>query len=341
MLKQLLLRKTEYKMQILKYKKLISLILFIRILACEPIQAQSLEIEHADLLQADKQQILIKGNILVKYKGAIIEAPEGNIITNDEGKYDKAIFLGRAKLKLQDRKIEADKIIVSIKDRIIYAEGNTLSELSDKDNNLIITSCNYQELKWDGGNALAKGNLKTKYKDTAITSDEAKIIYKDNRPKQVIFTSKQSFANLTQPTSITSAKEFIIDINTHNVWAFGDVKSTIWTNQKISKQEQDSVYLNTENLYIDKSTGTIIAKAELNKVKISYQDTKGESKEATLLREKTHGNPERIIFKGSANVIQENKQISSEEVIFNFNDKKLTSNTKTNIRPKTIIYKEE
>lgn len=65
------------------------------------------------------------------------------------------------------------------------------------------------------------------------------------------------------------------------------------------------------------------------------------AREAILLREEKSGNPEKIIFKGNADVTQEDKQISSEEVVLNINNKKLTSNTRTNIRPKTKIFKED
>ena len=36
--------------------------------------------------EAEKQQILIKGNILIKYKDALIEAPEGQVENDENGK---------------------------------------------------------------------------------------------------------------------------------------------------------------------------------------------------------------------------------------------------------------
>ena len=94
--------------------------------------AEEIEIKHADSLQADKEHISIKGNVLINYKDAVIEAPEAYIETDSSGEQDKAIFTHRGKLKLKDRKLEADKITVSIKDKTIIAEGNTNSELKDK-----------------------------------------------------------------------------------------------------------------------------------------------------------------------------------------------------------------
>lgn len=299
----------------------------------------SFEIKHADTLLADKNEITIDGNVVINYKDAVIEAPGGKIETDDEGQPQKAIFSGRTKLKLKDRRIEGDKITISLKEKIIYAEGNTISELKDKKNTPIIISSDYQKLSWSGEGAEAEGNIKTIYQDTEVTSEKAKIIYKSKKPNQAIFFSSHEQALLKQTNNKTYANEFVFDINTENIKATGEVKSTIWPDETKPPNKQDPVLLNTEDLSIDQDTGTITAKSDKKKVKLIYQDTRGESSKALLLRNKEDKKPEKIIFSGNANVTQTDKQISSEEVVFNFFDKKLTSNTKTNIRPKTLIFK--
>lgn len=303
--------------------------------------AEDFDIKHADSLEADNQKITVMGNIIINYKDAVIEAPEGIVENDSEGQPDRAIFTGRAKLKLKDRRLEADKIILSIKNKTISAEGNTLSELKDKKNNSIIIYSDFQELLWSGENANAKGNLKTTYEDTKISSDTVKIIYKDKKPKEAVFSGTTQKSNLEQPSNITEAKEIIFNLTTHDIYSLGEVTSTIWPDKNIARDKQDPVLVNADELYINNETGTITAKDEKNKVKITYKETKGESNEGFLLKNKKSGKPEKILFKGNANVSQPDKQLSSEEVEFSFNNKKLTSNTKTSIRPKTIIYKKE
>lgn len=297
------------------------------------------ELKHADNLETNQDQINVKGNVIINYKNAIINAPEGKIETNNEGKPIKAIFTGKARLKLIDRQIEADKITVSINDKVIYALGNTRSELKDKKKSSLIITCDYQELLWSGEGANATGNIKTIYEDTEVNSESTKIIYKNKKPYQALFygSSKQSI--LKQPTNNTIADEFVFDIKTHSIHAFGAVKSTVWPDKTKKQNEQDPILFTTDELLIDNETNTITGKSDTNKVKLSYQETKGESFEILLLRNKSSGKPEQIIFKGQANVNQEDKQLSSEEVVFNFEDKKLTSNTRTNIRPKTVFFK--
>ncbi len=305
------------------------------------VLGEEFEIKHADSLEADEEEINVQGNILIKYKDAVIEAPHGKISTDAKGKPEKAIFYDRAKIQLKDRKLEANKIIVSINSETIYAEGNTLSELKDKNNNPIIIKSDYQELNWNGENASAKGNITTTYEDTKVISDKVQIIYKNKRPYQAIFTGgkKQSF--LEQQNHRTFANEFTFDISTKDTYARDNVTSTIWPYKIKQRNEQNPILLNTDELYINHTNGVITAKGKENKVKISYEETKGESKEALLLRDSENKNPEKIVFKGDADVSQADKKLSSEEVIFNFSDKKLTSNTITNIRPKTLIFKNE
>ncbi len=300
---------------------------------------EDFEIKHADSLETDNQVILIKGNINIEYKDAKIEAPEGKIETTKKGEPYIALFTNRAKLQLKDRRLEADKISVLIQEKKIIAEGNVNSELKDKKQVPIIISSDYQELFWSGENANIKGNIVTKYQDIKITSDEAKIIYKNKAPVQAVFTGISKQANLIQPTNSTLADNFLFDIKTHNVQANGNVISTIWPDKIKPVNEQDFIHLGTEELYIDDLTGTITAKADKKKVNLNYQTTQGKSQEAKLLRNNNTKNPEKIIFIGNADVSQDDKQLQSEEIILNFDDKKLTSNTKTNIRPKTLIFK--
>ncbi len=318
---------------------LILLILFPLTILEGNTATEDFEIKHADSLEADEEQISIKGNILIKYNNATIEALDGKIKTDQKGKPDKAQFYNRAKIRLKDRKIEADKITVSIAEKIIYAEGNSTSELKDKNNNLIIIISDYQELHWDGENANAKGNIRTSYQNTKITSDEAKIIYKNKKPVQAIFTGNTKQAHMEEENHETFAYEFVFDINSNDIYAKREVKSTIWPYKAKSKKEQNPISLNTDELFIDHKTGEVTAKGKTNRVKITYEDTKGESNEGLLLRDEQNKKPEKIVFKGNANVSQADKELSSEEVIFNFNNKKLTSNTITNVRPKTLIFK--
>lgn len=300
---------------------------------------EEFEIKHADSLEAESEEINVQGNILIKYKDALIEAPDGKINTNKNGKASSALFYNRARLKLKDRKIEADKITVSVQEETIIAEGNVTSELKDKENNLITISSDYQELHWNGENAISRGNVKTFYKDAKITSDEGKIIYKNKRPYQAVFNGRENLASLEQQNHETFAKEFYFDIASGNTSAFNEVKSTIWSYKSVERDKQNPILLTTDELHIEQKSGKITAKGISNKVKISYEDTKGESNEALLLKDERNQKPEKIIFTGSANVTQPDKELSSEEVVFNFNDKKLTSNTITNIRPKTLIFK--
>ncbi len=300
---------------------------------------EDFEIKHADSLETENQVILIKGNINIEYKDAKIEAPEGKIETTNQGEPYIAFFTNRAKLQLKDRRLEADKISVLIQEKKIIAEGHVNSELKDKKQVPIIISSDYQELFWSGENANIMGNVLTKYQDMKITSDEAKIIYKNKSPIQAIFTGISQQATLAQPTNSTLADNFLFDIKTHNVQAKGNVISTIWTDKTKPVNKEDSIYLETESLYIDDLTGTITAKSQEKKVNLNYQTTHGKSQEAHLLRDNDTKKPEKIIFIGNADVSQDDKQLQSEEIVLNFDDKKLTSNTKTNIRPKTLIFR--
>ena len=165
------------------------------------------------------------------------------------------------------------------------------------------------------------------------------MVYKNNKPYQAIFLSTTKQASFEQPNHLTFAKEFVFDIKTRDIIAKEQVTSTVWPYEDMNRDEQSAINLNTDELFIEDKTGTIIANKEENKVKLSYEDTDGKSNQAVLIRDKEDKKPEKIIFKGEADVTQLDKRLLSEEVVFKFAEKKLISNTTTKVRPKTLIFK--
>lgn len=299
----------------------------------------SFELNHADKLEAESGEIRATGHVIVHYDEATINSPACRIELNKDGEPEKAYFSENVQFSLDDRKIKAEEIIFSIPEKKLFATGNTISELKDKNNSIITIHADYQALDWKGKDASAKGNLKTTYQDLIITSDELLIIFKNEKPNQAIFYGLQKNASIKKPGSFITGNSVTFNIDDHNIQTSGDVTATVWTDEAKEKNEQDFVTLKSDDLYIDQNTEIITATGSKNKVKINYQETTGESFKAFLVKQ--DGKPEKIIFKDNAIVSQPDKQLSSEEVIFNFSDKRLISNTKTEIRPKTIIFKNE
>ena len=144
----------------MKMQKLIILLLFFLLLTINKSFAEEFEVKHADSLEADQNEIKIKGNIFVIFNGARINGSEGIIKINEENKPYEATFFNRAKIELKDRNVEADKITILIPQKTILAEGNTASELNDSNNNKMKITSDSQTLNWKGEDATAKGNLK-------------------------------------------------------------------------------------------------------------------------------------------------------------------------------------
>ena len=330
------------KKKLIQDLKFFLLISFASALLITNVYAEDFEINHADSLEVGENSLNIKGNIKIKYKEALIEAPSGNIETDKEGHPTKAIFSGRAKLELAGKKLEADKITISINESTIFAEGNTKAELKDKKGIPIYINSDNQQISWNGENTKANGNVIAVYNDTKVNSDEGTIIYKLKKPYQAIFYGLSKKACLEQPNNKTKANQFTLNINTQDLKANGKVESIIWPDTQKSRENQEPIKVDTDELYIDNKSKTITASSNntlTEPVRVNYQVTNGKSNTAILLRDKQNGKPEKIIFKGKAQVKQEDKELSSEEIVFNFEDKKLRSNSSETSRPKTIIFK--
>ena len=332
---------SNFKFQTSSFNLIISLVFSTCLALCSCISTygNEFEIKHADSLEINKNQIKIKGEILITYKNAKIEAEEGFVKTNEKGKAYKAIFLGNPKIKLKDRSVGAEKLTVLIDEKKIIAEGNSKTELYDKKNGPIKITANYQEVNWNNEGASAKGNIITTYKDTKVLSEIGKILYKNKKPEKALFWGDNTQSTIEQPSNKTTADELIFDIKTQNIEAFGNAKTTVWPETEVLHENQDPIFVTTENIFLDQNTGIIQAKSYTTKVTFNYQETSGESNEAFLFKDKETKKTEKIIFKGDANIRQPDKELISEEVVFSFLDKKLTSNTITNVRPKARIFK--
>ena len=267
------------------------IVLTVLSISSQEAYSQDFEIKHADSLEASENEILISGGILVTYETAVIMAEKAVIFSDADGKAEKAIFLGTSKIELNDRNIQADKITVYLNTKLISAEGNTTSKLINKDKTEILIKADYQELNWEGENTKAAGNIKTNYQDTEVLSDKAEIIYKGTKPDKAIFYSTNKSATLSQKNHLTRANAFTFDIATKDVTADENVESIIWPYTSQAKEQQNKISVTTDNLYLNHLSEEATAKSHKNKVKLTYEDTYGESNEAVLVRNKINKKP--------------------------------------------------
>ena len=305
-----------------------------------PSYAEGFEVKHADSLEVIENVINIKGDVVILYKNISIKAPSGTIVTSAKGDPETASFQGRVIVEMKDKKLDADTVTIAIKNKKIIAEGNTVSEIKDKNGEVIRTVADTQNFDEGGEGTKGSGNVITTYKDVTVTADEFIVVYKDKNPNEAIYYGINKHACLKEPATTTYAKSITFDINTKTIHASGEVASTIMPDKKDEQEKQDPVHVLADDVFIQENK-EVIAKGSSKKVKLTYQDTIGESLIAYLYNNKETGKPEQAVFHGSADVTQVDKRLISEEVIFNFANKTLISNTATNIRPKTIIYKDK
>lgn len=84
---------------------------------------------YADFQQYDKatQTLITSGNVRIHYKDYIASGPKATFIPDknaNTGKPNKIVFLGRSSIKEGDRRIEADRIEMTIDPKNFTAEGN-------------------------------------------------------------------------------------------------------------------------------------------------------------------------------------------------------------------------
>lgn len=99
-----------------------------------PVDVQS------DFQQYDKptQTLITSGHVIINYKDYVASGPKATFLpdpkdknTANEGKPNKIVFIGRGKIVEGERRVEADRIEITINPKNFTAEGNVKSRFTE------------------------------------------------------------------------------------------------------------------------------------------------------------------------------------------------------------------
>lgn len=88
--------------------------------------------------QYDKLQniLLINKNAVIKYKDITARGPKATVLPDKKtNKLNEIIFIGRANIEQNDRNIEADRIILTMKPKNFFAEGRVKTTIKNVQSN--------------------------------------------------------------------------------------------------------------------------------------------------------------------------------------------------------------
>jgi lipopolysaccharide export system protein LptA len=187
------------------------------------------------LIRSDAQEfdnknkvVSASGNVHVDYKGSQASSPLANVRMKDNGKADRVIFSGGARIIQETSEINGEKITVMVDSGNLIAERNVHTRVDlqqqkakpDDPDKVFITS-DYQQYDKASDIMIASGNVHIIYGDYVADGPKATFKLKDKDLDRIFLTGRPT---ITETGRTITADKITITTNPKNFDAVGNVK---------------------------------------------------------------------------------------------------------------------
>lgn len=286
-------------------KKILTILCLLIIL---PAFASTLTIESKKQnYDGAQNKTFLDGGVKVKLDDMTLTSPRAVVDITTEGKIDKATFLDRVHAvkddKVNQHTIDSDIVKMSLLNKKIQAEGNTVSTFSEKKVPMVVLTANYQEYDINKSLMKASGNVIIKYQDVVATSNEADLkIDKSNKLEKFKLMGN---AIVTQKDSVLTANQVIYNPRSNEIVAIGN------THSHAVSDDGSKFDLSAGLQQYDKLSKSLMASGS---VKITYQNYIGQGPKATFLTNPKTGKINQIVFYGRSKVQEEGKIVEANKI---------------------------
>lgn len=287
-------------------KKILILICFLAVIL--PATASTVTVESkSQIYDGTTNKTYLDGNVKVKKDNITISSPRAVVELTPDGKIEKANFLDKVHAIQEEKdvrqEIRSDIMSMSLLDKKIRAEGNTISTISQKNKPVVVLTANYQEYDTKAHLMKAIGNVIIHYDDVVATSNEATMtVDSKNKPLKMKIIGN---AVLKQGSSILTANTVMYNTRSKEVVASGNTHS-----HGVDEADGSNfdVYANFQQY--DKIAKSLMAAGN---VKITYQNYVGIGPKATFLSNKK-GKLNELVFYGRSKVSEGDKIVEADKI---------------------------
>lgn len=307
-------------------KKILIILCFLMIIL--PVVASDVTIESkTQFYDGTKNKTFLDGGVKVKMDDMILTSPRAVIDVNANGKVEKANFLDRVHAikdeKTNQHEIESDVMSMSLLDKKVRAEGNTITTISENRVPVVVLTANYQEYDTKAHLMKAVGNVIIHYQDVVATSNEATLkVDSSNKPEKFKLIGN---AVITQKKSIVTANTIMYNTKSKEVVAQGNTHT-----HTVDEDDGSNFDLYAHLQQYDKITKSLMAAGD---VKMTYQNYIGVGPKATFLSNKK-GKINELIFYGRSKVQEGDKIVEANKIRMTARPKtfKAEGNVKTSFK---------
>ena len=284
------------------------LILSILILTSLAVFASDLIIESKTQTFSDKEKkIKLDGGVKVKIDNLTIESPRADVSIRRNNKLDTATFYEKPYAfeinANKKREVKANILQVSLINKVVKAEGDTQSIITEGNTPIVIINADEQEYDTKSNIMVATGAVGIKYKDIESFSDKAVIIADTKGGVKKI--DLLGNARVKQDQNTSEGNHFIYNPETEEMSVSGNTKTVALTDdgKKLTIHSDYQQYNKKQNSYIGNGH-----------VKIWFDDYYAQGPKVSVFPDVNTGKLNEVYFVGRSKVVQADKDIIADKI---------------------------
>lgn len=284
------------------------LIISFLILSSLAVYASDLLIESKTQTFSDKEKkIKLDGGVQVKIDNLTVVSPRADVSVRRNNKLDTATFYDNPYAfeinTNKKREVKANILQVSLINKVVRAEGNTQSVITEGTTPIVIIDADEQEYDTKSDVMVATGKVGIKYKDIETLSDKA-VILTDSKGgiKKIDLIGN---ATVKQDQNISEGNHFVYNPLNDDMNVSGNTKTTAYTKdgKKLVIHSDYQQYNKKQNSYI--GTGH---------VKIWFDDYYAQGPKVSVFPNMQTGKPNEVYFVGRSKIVQADKDIVADKI---------------------------
>lgn len=284
------------------------LIISLLLLTSLAVFASDLVIESKTQTFSDKERkIKLDGGVKVKMDNLTIEGPRADVSVRRNNRLDTATFYDKPYALEVDadkkREVKANILQVSLINKVVRAEGDTQSVITEGNTPIVVINADSQEYDTKSSVMVANGSVAIKYKDIESFSDKAVIIADTKGGLKKIDLIGN--AKVKQENNTSEGHHFVYNPETEEMSVSGNTKTIAITEdgRKLTIHSDYQQYNKKQNSYIGNGH-----------VKIWFDEYYAQGPKVSVFPDKTTGKPNEVYFVGRSKIVQEDKDIIADKI---------------------------
>ena len=284
------------------------LIISFLILSSLAVFASDLIIESKTQTFSEKdKKIKLDGGVKVRMDNLTVQSPRADVTIRRNNKLDTATFYDKPYAyevnANKKREVKANILQVSLINKIVRAEGDSQSIITEGNTPIVVINADEQEYDTKSSVMVATGAVSIKYKDIESFSDKAVIIADEKGGLRKIDLIGN--ARVKQDNNNSEGHHFIYNPITEEMSVSGNTKTTAFTEdgKKLVIHSDYQQYNKKQNSYI--GTGH---------VKIWFDEYYAQGPKVSVFPDKETGKPNEVYFVGRSKIIQTDKDIIAYKI---------------------------